>query len=143
MSALPTAKKCIFCRIVSGEIPGSRVYEDTHLLAFLDVNPVSRGHTLLIPKGHYETALAVPEYIGREIMPVVARIGKAVMGAMNADGFNCLQNNFPAAGQIVFHSHWHIIPRVVGDGLTQWPHKSSMDLAAMKEISEAIQMHLK
>lgn len=138
----PVSDSCIFCRIIKGEIPGTRVYEDDAVLAFLDINPISPGHTLVIPKEHYETLVDLPDETGAKIFPVLSRLGKAVMAAMKADGFNCLQNNFAAAGQIVFHSHWHVIPRFEGDGLVQWPHKANVDAAEMRKIAEAIRAAL-
>ena len=134
----PVSENCIFCRIVKGELPGTRVYEDDDVLAFLDINPISPGHSLVIPKGHFETLLDLPEELGAKMAPALARIGRAVMAATGADGFNCLQNNFAASGQIVFHSHWHVIPRFEGDGLTQWPHKTTTDPAAMQALAESI-----
>ncbi len=138
MSTHPVSDTCLFCRIVKGELPSTRVYEDDDFLAFLDINPVSAGHTLLIPKGHYETLLDIPAGLGAKVVPQLARVGRAIMVAVKADGFNCLQNNFPASGQIVFHAHWHIIPRFDGDGLTHWPHKTVPDPAAMQATAQAI-----
>lgn len=142
MAALPVSDSCIFCRIVKGGLPSTRVYEDDAAMAFLDVNPISRGHTLVVPKGHYATLLDLPEDISRKMLPVLTRIGKAVMAATGAGGFNCLQNNFAAAGQVVFHSHWHVIPRFEGDGLIQWPHKAQLDAAAREAVAEAIRAAL-
>ena len=134
----PEVASCIFCRIVRGDLPSERLYEDGHVLAFLDINPVSRGHLLVIPKKHYETLLDVPEEMDARLGAVLRRLGRAVMEATGATGFNCLQNNFAASGQMVFHSHWHIIPRFSGDGLTHWPHNRSIDAAAREAIAEAI-----
>ncbi len=134
----PVSDSCIFCRIVKGELPSTRVYEDADILAFLDINPVASGHTLVIPKGHYETLLDVPEEIGAKIVPVLSRVGRAVMTAVGAGGFNCLQNNFAASGQIVFHAHWHVIPRFERDGLRHWPHKPGGDAAVMEYVAKAI-----
>ena len=129
---------CIFCRIVNGEIPGLCVYENDDVFAFLDINPISVGHTLLIPKKHCETLVDMPEEIGPAMMKALAHVGRAVMAATGAEGFNCMQNNFAAAGQMVFHSHWHIIPRHAGDGLTHWPHKPGVDTETMHRTAEAI-----
>lgn len=138
----PVSDSCIFCRIVKGELPSTCVYEDDRLFAFLDINPVSLGHTLLIPKGHYETLLDVPADTAGLLLPAAKRIGKALMAATKCAGFNCLQNNFAAAGQIVFHSHLHIIPRMEGDGLKQWPHNAQIDAAGMSAVAEAIRSAL-
>ena len=134
----PVSETCIFCRIVRGELPCTKVYEDGDILAFLDIGPISSGHTLVIPKGHYATLLDIPEDLAAKFMPALSRVGKAVMTATKADGFNCLQNNFAASGQIVFHSHWHVIPRFEGDGLKQWPHNAKIDVASMQAVAEAI-----
>ena len=141
MPEMPFSESCIFCRIVKGELPSTRVYEDSDLLAFLDISPVSIGHTLLIPKAHYPTALDVPEALGGPLHAALARLGKALMAATGATGFNCLQNNFAASGQIVFHSHWHIIPRFEGDGLVHWPHIPYADHASMQAVAVAIRKH--
>ncbi|MCC8193503.1 MAG: HIT family protein [Deltaproteobacteria bacterium] len=138
----PVSESCIFCRIAKGELPSIKIYEDDDILAFLDINPVSSGHTLVIPKGHYETLLDIPDALGAKMTPALARIGRAIMTATKADGFNCLQNNFAASGQIVFHSHWHVIPRFDGDGLKQWPHKTNVDAAALQAVAEAIRAAL-
>ena len=136
MTAQPA--DCIFCRIIKGELPCLRVYENDDVLAFLDINPIAAGHTLLIPKKHHTTLTDMPQDTGPVVMAALAHVGKAVMAATGADGFNCLQNNFAAAGQMVFHSHWHIIPRHNGDGLTHWPHKPGVDSETMQRTAEAI-----
>jgi len=132
------SESCVFCRIAKGEVPCAKIYEDDEILAFLDISPISSGHTLVIPKGHYETLLDTPDALASKLMSALSRVGKAVMTATEADGFNCLQNNFAASGQMVFHSHWHIIPRFEGDGLKQWPHNKSVDAASMQAVAESI-----
>ncbi len=141
MSGTAASASCIFCRIVKGELPSTRVYEDDMMLAFLDINPVSKGHTLVIPKAHYATLLDMPEELARPLIAALARVGKAVMAATGAQGFNCLQNNFAASGQIVHHAHWHVIPRFDGDGLTHWPHKPA-DPASLQAVADAIRTHI-
>lgn len=105
----------IFSRIVRGEIPSARVYEDDLTLAFLDINPAARGHTLVICKEELPTLLEVPP----ELVGAVARstqiVARALVAALQPAGFNVLQNNGRAAGQVVFHYHVHIIPRWEGD----------------------------
>lgn len=108
---------CIFCKISTGEIPSSKVFEDDKVLAFLDLNPVAKGHTLIVPKTHAETILDLPAGYGEAVFSAMAKIGKAQMQVLGAEGFNCLQNNFAAAGQEVMHLHWHVIPRLTGDKL--------------------------
>lgn len=142
MSGQNAAESCIFCRIIRGEIPSTKVYENEHVLAFLDINPIAPGHTLVIPKAHCETLVDMPEQAGPHVIAALAKIGKAAMEAAEADGFNCLQNNFAAAGQEVFHSHWHIIPRFEGDGLKHWPHKTRIDAESMLRIAESMSAKL-
>jgi len=116
------ADDCIFCKMVAGQIPVTKIYEDKVVLAFLDIGPLSDGHTLVIPKQHFEKLHECPaEVLG----PVASRLGKiaeAVAGAMNSEGYNVLCNNGRAAGQLVEHLHFHIIPRNTGDGVfDRWP----------------------
>lgn len=131
-------EECIFCKIIAGEIPCSRVYEDEHILAFLDVNPIARGHTLVVPKEHFSTLLDVPVELGGALLFAMKRIGAALRKTTGASGFNCMQNNFSAAGQMVFHSHWHIIPRFENDGLPDWPGGRYKDSAEMQQLAKSI-----
>ena len=112
---------CIFCRISRGEIPCAEIYSDERVLAFLDLNPQRPGHALVIPRGHYADIFAAPAEVFAYLFPVIQKVGKAVMAATGADGLNVLQNNRPAAGQSIFHMHWHLVPRHEGDGLQHWP----------------------
>jgi histidine triad (HIT) family protein len=113
---------CIFCKIVSGEIPCKKIYEDEAVLAFLDIRPVSDGHTLVVPKAHFEKLDECPAEVLGRVGHCLGRIAKAVVGAMVADGYNVLCNTGIAAGQLVDHVHFHIIPRNEGDGVfTHWP----------------------
>lgn len=128
---------CIFCKIVKGEIPCSKIYEDDKILAFLDINPVHKGHTLVIPKEHHEGIIDMPDDTLGELAKVAKKLAKAVKKATGVDGFNIVQNNGADAGQDVFHFHLHIIPRLKGDGLGMWPHQKFPD-KEMEEIKEAI-----
>lgn len=101
----------IFGKIIRGEIPCHRVYEDDKVLAFLDVNPISRGHTLVIPKEPAETLDLLSDESAAAIGRVLPRLSKAVLAATGATAFNVLQNNKPLAHQAVFHVHFHIIPK--------------------------------
>ena len=116
------ADDCIFCRMVAGQIPVAKVYEDEILLAFLDIGPISDGHTLVIPKQHFERLHDCPPELLGEVALCLGRIAGAVAAAMNADGYNLLCNNGRAAGQLIEHLHFHIVPRNVGDGIfDRWP----------------------
>ncbi len=107
----------IFSKIIAGEIPCLRVYEDEHVLAFLDINPLSPGHTLVIPKEPAATLDALSDDSAAAIGRVLPRISRAVLAATGATEFNVLQNNGAGAHQAVFHVHFHIIPKVDGKGL--------------------------
>jgi histidine triad (HIT) family protein len=117
-----SAKDCIFCRIAAGEIPCNKIYEDEKVLAFLDIGPVSRGHTLVIPKEHFTTLHDCPGELLTKVMICVRKIAAAVVGAVGAEAYNVLCNNGRAAGQLVEHVHFHLIPRNPDDGVfNRWP----------------------
>lgn len=119
---------CIFCKIVRGEIPSVKVYESDSVFCFLDVAPAVRGHSLVIPKKHVENILEIPEDMAAGMHEAMRRVGRGIIQGLNADGFNVGMNNFQAAGQVVMHAHWHLIPRFHGDGLQLWPqHKYDSD----------------
>ena len=107
---------CIFCKIVAGEIPSSKVYEDAAKLAFMDIGPVQPGHVLLIPKAHYERLTDLPDDVAADLARVLPRLARATVAAARADGFNIFQTNGRCSGQAVFHLHIHIIPRHDNDG---------------------------
>lgn len=107
----------IFTRIVRGEIPSHKIYEDEHTYAFLDINPLAPGHTLVIPKKAYVMLDDCPEEVAAALGRTVRRVGAAVAKATGCSGWNVLQNNGQVAGQVVMHVHFHIIPREEGDGL--------------------------
>jgi len=131
---------CLFCKIVSGDVPASKIYEDENSLAFLDISPVNPGHALLIPKEHYKNIYDTPDELLANIAPKIKKIALAVKEAVNADGINIGMNNDPAAGQIVFHTHIHIIPRFEGDGHNPWSSKKYEE-GEMAEIAEKIRAH--
>ncbi|OLS13613.1 MAG: histidine triad (HIT) protein [Promethearchaeota archaeon CR_4] len=112
---------CIFCLIAAGKIPAKKVYEDTNVLAFLDINPLSEGHTLVIPKTHYETISHMPEPELGGIFGIVKKLATKLKDNLRADGINIVQNNFKAAGQDIPHFHVHIIPRKTNDGILRIP----------------------
>ena len=108
---------CIFCKIINGEIPSAKVYEDEDVFAFLDISQVTKGHTLVIPKAHHANVYELPEDVAGKLFAVIPKITNAVKKAYNPIGLNLLNNNGEAAGQTVFHYHLHIIPRYgKGDG---------------------------
>lgn len=117
LTKLATMSDTIFGRILRGEIPCHRVYEDDKVLAFLDVNPLAPGHTLVIPKEAVATLDQLSDDSAAAIGRVLPRIARAVLSATGASDFNVLQNNGAAAHQAVFHVHFHIIPKKDGQGL--------------------------
>lgn len=111
------AENCIFCKIAGGEIPSIRVLDTPDLLAFLDIGPLAPGHTLLIPKKHYDSILDVPRDALAALTGELPRLAGAIMQATGATGLNVLQNTGRSSGQYVFHLHFHLIPRREGDSL--------------------------
>ncbi len=108
---------CVFCGIVRGELPSYRVFEDDDVLAFLDIQPVTAGHTLVVPRRHVPDLLAMPDGMAGPLFIAVGRIARAAARAHGADGVNVLQASGGAAGQTVHHLHVHVVPRRSGDGL--------------------------
>ena len=133
---------CIFCKIIKNEIPCYKIYEDDNFLAFLDIQPIAKGHTLVIPKKHYNAFVETPAELLSEMIKVVQKIGLAIKKSTNADGFNIGLNNGPAAGQIIMHTHFHIIPRFNNDGLHTWPSVKCSE-EEFKKISEDIKNQAK
>lgn len=133
----------IFSKIIAGEIPCYKVYEDDMVLAFLDVNPISTGHTLVIPKEPAATLDALSDQAAAAIGRVLPRIARAVMKVTGTSEYNVLQNNGPGAHQAVFHVHFHIIPKESGGaGLgvgwkpTSFDHETGAKLAA--QVAESL-----
>lgn len=129
---------CIFCAIAAGEIPSFKVYEDDLVLAYLDINPFSKGHTLVIPKAHATGLLDTPDEILAAVIARVKKVAAHLKQALLCDGFNILQNNGVAAGQTVMHVHFHIVPRYGNEQLSFENHKGDMD--ELKALAEKIRM---
>lgn len=110
------SEDCLFCQIVAGDVPSRTVYEDDATFAFLDVNPLSRGHTLVVPKYHYETIEELPVDVAGTLFETVRRVTPAVEDAGEADASTIAVNNGEDAGQEVPHVHVHVIPRQPGSG---------------------------
>ncbi|MGT2771582.1 HIT family protein [Streptococcus marimammalium] len=102
---------CVFCKIVSGDIPSSKVYEDDDVLAFLDITQATDGHTLVIPKKHVRNVLEMDEKTAETFFSRVPKLARAIQKAMDAQGLNIINNNEKVAGQTVFHAHIHLLPR--------------------------------
>lgn len=130
---------CVFCKIIKSEIPVDKIYEDENFLAFLDINPNNPGHTLLIPKVHYKDIYELPDKVLSQIGPLIKKLAVSVKQGVRSDGINIIMNNESAAGQIVPHAHFHIIPRFTNDGLRHWPGKPY----ANKEVATKIAAKIK
>ncbi len=133
---------CLFCKIINKEIPGAIVYEDDAVLAFLDVNPVNIGHTLVIPKSHFPNIYELPEEITAKIATVLKKLSAAVKAAVSAGGINIVMNNGAAAGQVVEHAHIHIIPRYENDGFKPWKGARGYEPGEKESVSEKIKSSL-
>ncbi len=114
---------CLFCKIIAGEIPAEKVYEDEKTFAFLDIKPVNPGHTLVIPKDHHVNMLETPEETLCAMTATVKKVAMAIQAALNPDGINLGVNNGAAAGQVIFHAHMHVMPRRSDDGYGLWHGK--------------------
>jgi len=130
-------KDCIFCKIIEGKIPCNKIYEDKNTLAFLDINPINKGHTLVIPKEHSKNILDVNQKDLDDVSETVRKLAPKIKRAVKADGINIMSSNGEAAGQDVPHLHIHIIPRFKDDGLKHWKGKSYEEGKA-KKIAEDI-----
>ncbi|MHA1109846.1 MAG: HIT family protein [Promethearchaeota archaeon] len=106
---------CIFCKIVDGNIPSSKIYEDMHSLGFLDIAPFTKGHTIVVPKEHYVNLLDFPDKEMESYFSALKKVTIKIKEKLGADGINIMQNNFKAAGQVVNHLHFHVIPRWEND----------------------------
>jgi histidine triad (HIT) family protein len=136
----PHDPHCIFCKIVRGEIPSARLIETDDSVAFLDINPVIHGHTLLVPKAHYPSLADLPDALSGAVCTILPRLARAVVAATGAQGLNVIVNNGRPAGQTIDHCHWHLIPRFDGDPVNwPWPHSEYKgdELGQMKRRIEA------
>lgn len=111
---------CLFCKIIKGEIPCEKIYENDRVIAFLDIKPVNPGHSLVLPKDHFESMLAVPDKVLGELIVTIKKISKAVLKATQTKDFCLGLNNGKIAGQSIPHLHFHIIPRRANDGHKHW-----------------------
>ncbi|MBU0957901.1 MAG: HIT family protein [Nanoarchaeota archaeon] len=110
-------KDCLFCKIIKKEIPSEIIYEDEAVVVFLDINPVNKGHALVVPKKHFETSLDLPDSILCDVIQIAKRVAMKQMKELKCGGVNYIMNNFKAAGQEVPHAHLHVIPRFDEDDL--------------------------
>jgi len=133
---------CIFCKIIRGEIPSFKVFENDRVFAFMDINPIQPGHSLVIPKFHTKNIFDAPDEWAAATINGVQRLARAVNKTLNPDGINVLQANGPGAAQSVFHLHMHVVPRAMNDEMKMnWGiHPGEMD--DIKIMAERIQGNL-
>jgi len=124
---------CIFCKIINGEIPSAKVYEDEDVLAILDISQATKGHTLVMPKKHYKNLLEIEDYEYLKVMDVVKDVAHATVKAFDAEGCNVLNNCNAVAGQSVDHFHVHVIPRYTKEDITIEFKENKYDLNEVKE----------
>jgi histidine triad (HIT) family protein len=133
---------CVFCKIASGEIPSIRIAETSLACAFMDIAPIATGHTLVIPRDHYENLGAMPPAIAAALHELAAQIAPVLQKSVGAEGLNVLQNNGRVAGQVVMHVHVHLIPRRQGDGLHwPWPAKKA-ETGELERLARDVRAHL-
>ncbi|ALS79296.1 MULTISPECIES: HIT family protein [Planococcus] len=136
---------CIFCKIIAGEIPSVKIYEDEHVFAFMDIMPLSKGHTLLIPKTHREFVYDMTPEEAANLFSVAPKIAKAINETFQPEGMNLLNNNGAKAGQSVFHFHLHFIPRYgQSDGFgAKWMTKEKeFTSERIQELAESVKEKL-
>ena len=133
---------CIFCAIVEGVIPATKVYEEELILAFMDINPANPGHLLVIPKRHYRNIFDIDVEMAGKIMRVGTRLASVVKTALNPDGLNLLQSSESAAFQTVFHFHLHLIPRWEDDSLVLPWQPQQGDINQIAEVADKIRQHI-
>ena len=129
---------CVFCAIATGEIPSFKVYEDDLVLAYLDINPFAKGHTLVIPKAHAAGLLDADDAMLADVIVRAKRVAAHLKETLGCDGFHILQNNGEAAGQTVRHLHFHIVPRWTGDPIVF--ENRAGDMEALKALADTLRM---
>jgi histidine triad (HIT) family protein len=138
------AADCVFCRILKGEIPAQKVYEDARCFAILDINPVAPGHVLVMPRDHFETWTDLPADLLGDLAKASQKVAVAVKKSTGSEGFNLLMNNHRCSGQAIFHAHFHVIPRRTNDGIKfNWMTKPYPSPAELDKAAGAIRDSLK
>lgn len=129
--------ECLFCKIVAGDIPAQKVFEDEYFIAFMDINPVNPGHVLVVPKEHSDDITKMPDDAVGRLFRLVQYVAKGVREAVGAPGFNIGVNTGLEAGQVVFHTHVHVMPRFENDGHRHW-EKKKVPTDEMVRVAESI-----
>lgn len=129
---------CIFCKIAAGEIPSNTLYEDEQFRVILDLNPVAKGHALILAKNHYTNIHELPGETAGDVMKLAKKMAGIMTDKLHCDGFNLLQNNGEPAGQTVFHFHMHLIPRYKNDGQKIGGEQKAAIPAELEEVKNII-----
>jgi len=132
---------CIFCKLIAGDIPSHKVYEDDSVIAFFDILPISPGHTIIAPKKHEPDVEGLTDEEMSAMVLAVKKIGQAVMEGLGVKGYSVFLDNKSAANQHVPHAHFHLVPRAEGDGLERWPQSGYAEGEAedcLKKISSQL-----
>jgi histidine triad (HIT) family protein len=133
---------CLFCRIVAGEIPSRKIYEDATTYAFMDIHPGTRGHALVVPKAHATDIHDIAPDALADVARTAKRVAVAAKKALGCDGVNLVQSSGAAAFQSVFHLHMHVIPRYAGDDVRLPWHPKTADAATLEETAALLQREL-
>ena len=134
---------CIFCKIAAGKIPSSTIYEDSHFRVFLDINPATKGHCLIVPKEHFDNIYELDAETAGKLFVLATMISRALKKVLKCEGLNVVQNNGLIAGQTVFHFHMHLIPRYENDGLAFIMDQKPGDMDQIQEIRRLLKEELK
>jgi len=108
---------CVFCKIVNGELPSTKIYENDSFVAILNINPIAEGHSLVISKKHFDNILDMPNSLGHELLDCIKKTALKLIDEKKAEGFSIVNNNFRVAGQMINHIHFHILPRTKDDDI--------------------------
>ena len=134
---------CVFCKIIRGESDAEILYANNHALAILDIRPIHFGHALVFPRTHYETFVDVPERELHDVLVAAKAVSSGIVGSLNPPGFNLFSNNGTAAGQSVFHFHFHITPRYTDDNIRFVLNLKQYSGKEMSEYADRIRQHIK
>ncbi len=128
----------LFLKIIRGEIPSAKIYEDRHTYAFLDIRPINKGHALVVPKTYYRNIFDIEPEMLAHVMHSVQKVARALKSSLHADGVTLTMNNEPAGGQDVFHAHVHVIPRFTDDHVFLPPQHEPYAEGEMAMLAEKI-----
>ena len=131
---------CIFCKLANGVIPTNTIYEDDSFRVILDLGPATKGHALILPKNHFANIYEIPEDVAGDVMKLAKKMATHMTEKLNCDGFNLVQNNGEAAGQTVFHFHYHLIPRYKDDNQHILWEATSPSAEELEELKNLLKM---